>query len=244
MTLAFQTDADISNSSRGGPRELQPWVSDHPEPLTPNKTNGSAKDAETFGGGGNGQWDQFATNERLFGATSDYKEELYTTKLNKSGPDFKKREKEAEKLAHEILNASHAVWESADRPRRLQAIRTPWRKETSLWRTGRRTKKRGESARRRYRLTADSLVSHGHLMHTSLRVHADLRLDPVRPPQPLLGLRPRQQRPLLVLCQKPMAPRQLYQLLLLPQQSREAHRRHLSLQSLPAHLQSQLLTPR
>lgn len=37
---------------------------------------------------------------------SDYREELYTTKLDRSGKDFKAREREAQKLADEIMNVS------------------------------------------------------------------------------------------------------------------------------------------
>jgi len=49
-----------------------------------------------------GQWDQFATNERLFGVTTDFDEELYTTKLDKSDPSFRAKEAHARKLAAEI----------------------------------------------------------------------------------------------------------------------------------------------
>jgi PAB1-binding protein PBP1 len=42
----------------------------------------------------------------LFGAKTDYDEDLYTTKLNRSGANFKQREAEAERLAKEILNVS------------------------------------------------------------------------------------------------------------------------------------------
>ena len=69
----------------------------------------SSKDAETFGFGGppsNIPWDQFETNARLFGTTTSYQEEIYTTKLNRGVADYKKREKEAEKLASEITGAS------------------------------------------------------------------------------------------------------------------------------------------
>ena len=68
-----------------------------------------SKDAETFGFDAppsNVPWDQFETNSRLFGATTDYKEELYTTKLDKGGSNFKQREKEATRLANEIMGVS------------------------------------------------------------------------------------------------------------------------------------------
>lgn len=51
--------------------------------------------------GGKG-WDQFATNAALFGATTTYSEDLYTTRLDRSKQGFKQREREAERLAREI----------------------------------------------------------------------------------------------------------------------------------------------
>lgn len=117
----FQTDTDISGGLSGARRELQPWVPDAPEaaPLSngagrangangpsPGPGAGAARDSETFGapGGGHGKgWDQFETNARLFGTKTSYQEEIYTTKLNRSGADYKKREKEAERLASEIM---------------------------------------------------------------------------------------------------------------------------------------------
>ena len=109
LTPGFQTDTDISAAgNQGAQRELQPWT---PEPTGVNGTsaptkNGGNRDSETFGldnGGANIPWDQFETNARLFGATTDYKEELYTTKLDRSGAGYKQREKEANRLASEIM---------------------------------------------------------------------------------------------------------------------------------------------
>lgn len=68
--------------------------------------NGAGRDSETFGGDSKANWDQFETNARLFGTKTSWQEELYTTKLNRSGADFKKREKDAERLAGEIMNVS------------------------------------------------------------------------------------------------------------------------------------------
>ncbi|WWD18928.1 hypothetical protein CI109_103384 [Kwoniella shandongensis] len=102
----FQTDTDISKASGPTERELKPWTPDGPAEAATNgaKPNGGNRDSETFGGGlSNIPWDQFETNERLFGTKTSFQEELYTTKLNKSGADFKKREKEAERLAAEIM---------------------------------------------------------------------------------------------------------------------------------------------
>ncbi|CAJ0843887.1 10321_t:CDS:10, partial [Entrophospora sp. SA101] len=47
-------------------------------------------------------WDQFAANEQLFGIATDFNEEIYTTKLDRSKADFKEREKAAIALANEI----------------------------------------------------------------------------------------------------------------------------------------------
>jgi hypothetical protein len=49
-------------------------------------------------------WDQFETNARLFGAKTDYDEEIYTTKLDRSTADYKKRERHADRIASEILS--------------------------------------------------------------------------------------------------------------------------------------------
>lgn len=55
---------------------------------------------ESTKGGRN--WDQFATNERLFGVDTDFDEEIYTTALDKSDPDFKRKEAAAKRMADEI----------------------------------------------------------------------------------------------------------------------------------------------
>ncbi|KAJ3325923.1 hypothetical protein HDV06_002308 [Boothiomyces sp. JEL0866] len=47
-------------------------------------------------------WDQFAVNEKKFGVSTDFNEDMYTTVLDKSGHDFKKREAEAARIAREI----------------------------------------------------------------------------------------------------------------------------------------------
>lgn len=108
----FQTDTEISGPTRAspGPRELQPWSGPDANAAPTNgssATNGAraGKDSETFGAEA-GKWDQFETNARLFGTTTSYREEIYTTKLNKSGSDFRQREKEADRLASEIMGVS------------------------------------------------------------------------------------------------------------------------------------------
>lgn len=64
---------------------------------------GSGAAGSAAGTGGTGAWDQFAANEARFGIKSNYEETLYTTKLDRSGKDFKEREKRAERLAAEIM---------------------------------------------------------------------------------------------------------------------------------------------
>ncbi|GMF69071.1 unnamed protein product [Aspergillus oryzae] len=47
-------------------------------------------------------WDQFEANARLFGATSSYDENLYTTRIDRSDPTYKQKEAEAARIAREI----------------------------------------------------------------------------------------------------------------------------------------------
>lgn len=46
-------------------------------------------------------WDQFEVNKNLFGVSSTFDEELYTTKLDR-GPQTRELEREALKIAREI----------------------------------------------------------------------------------------------------------------------------------------------
>lgn len=46
-------------------------------------------------------WNQFETNEALFGVKSTFNEDLYTTKLEK-GPQMRELEKQALRIAKEI----------------------------------------------------------------------------------------------------------------------------------------------
>ena len=50
----------------------------------------------------NGEWDQFKANEERFGLKSDFNEEMYTTKIDRSGPMYRLREIEAERKVREI----------------------------------------------------------------------------------------------------------------------------------------------
>ncbi|KAG4203527.1 hypothetical protein ERO13_A05G406400v2 [Gossypium hirsutum] len=75
-------------------RELEPWVPDEDDLQCPELEN-------IFDGPWNRNWDQFETNQKLFGVKSTFNEELYTTKL-KRGPQTRELEKEAMRIAREI----------------------------------------------------------------------------------------------------------------------------------------------
>ncbi|KAJ1407124.1 LsmAD domain, partial [Sesbania bispinosa] len=95
MHQEIMVDSVISQSrhvERG--RELQRWVPDEDDPQCPELEN-------IFDGPWNRGWDQFETNEMLFGVKSTFNEDLYTTKLEK-GPQMRELEKEAIRIAREI----------------------------------------------------------------------------------------------------------------------------------------------
>ena len=89
----FRTDTAISAQTPSAQRPLEKW-----QPDTAPTSAGMSGTLETTGG----HWDQFAVNERMFGVTSSYREEIYTTKLDRSHPEFERRLKEADSIAREI----------------------------------------------------------------------------------------------------------------------------------------------
>lgn len=112
---AFRTDTEISKAfdPLGSGRSLQKWsddpdladLDDHSNTLpawaSPNVASSGLEDSISSGAGK--PWDQFAANEARFGIKSDYEENLYTTKLDRSGKDFRAREREADRIAREIM---------------------------------------------------------------------------------------------------------------------------------------------
>ncbi|KAJ2037222.1 poly(A)-binding protein binding protein, partial [Coemansia sp. S16] len=93
----FKTDADITKAgSVASARELHRWVPDESDAL------GSLESGLDHTADSNTSWDQFATNEQLFGLTTDFDEEIYTTRLDRTRADYKVREREAIRIAHEI----------------------------------------------------------------------------------------------------------------------------------------------
>ncbi|KEI36723.1 uncharacterized protein L969DRAFT_54397 [Mixia osmundae IAM 14324] len=97
---SFRTDADISGTptSAGDGRALQKWSGAGDE-------DGSLESAALLSPT-KGKWDQFEVNEKLFGAKTDFDEEIYTTKLDRSGKDFKDKERRAARLAQDILSST------------------------------------------------------------------------------------------------------------------------------------------
>ncbi|KAI1300704.1 hypothetical protein EDD11_006036 [Mortierella claussenii] len=93
----FKTDTDISRSGEIRERDLKKWAPE--EHLTFGGIEDDLGDSHHNSRAG---WDQFAANEKLFGVRTDFDEELYTTKLDRSGADFKAREQQAIQIANEI----------------------------------------------------------------------------------------------------------------------------------------------
>uniref|UniRef100_A0A1D1YZB5 Ataxin-2 n=1 Tax=Anthurium amnicola TaxID=1678845 RepID=A0A1D1YZB5_9ARAE len=91
----LMTDSAISQSRRvEGERELERWTPDKDDLQYPGLDN-------IFDRHWNRSWDQFETNEALFGVKSTFDEELYTTKLER-GPRMRDLEREATRIAREI----------------------------------------------------------------------------------------------------------------------------------------------
>jgi len=105
ILLAFRTDADITQKKPvpGRERDLQAWV--------PSGDAGPAlsADDDMFGPSNGTSWDQFSVNEQLFGVKASFDEDLYTTKLDRSAPDFKERERKAQKIANEIIGVRRCL---------------------------------------------------------------------------------------------------------------------------------------
>ncbi|TGJ84238.1 hypothetical protein E0Z10_g4515 [Xylaria hypoxylon] len=89
----FRTDSSISSSRNTRERVLQPWVA----------PGGSESiDMSLEKSSGNRNWDQFAANERQFGIKTTYDENIYTTAIDRSHPQYRERMAIADKTAKEI----------------------------------------------------------------------------------------------------------------------------------------------
>jgi hypothetical protein len=99
----FKTDTSISNNRPGGERELKRWVPDS------NPDTDFSLEQPSKGRGQGEAWDQFAVNEKLFGAKSDYDENIYTTAIDRSHPEYQKRLGYADRKAREIERSAAAT---------------------------------------------------------------------------------------------------------------------------------------
>ncbi|CAA7018456.1 unnamed protein product [Microthlaspi erraticum] len=93
--LELLTDSSISQSYHVDlERELKPWVPDEDVPDCSDLEN-------VFDDPWKRGWNQFEVNKTLFGVTSTFDEELYTTKLER-GPRTRELEEQALRIAREI----------------------------------------------------------------------------------------------------------------------------------------------
>ena len=94
---SFLTDTDISGNRALRERTLQRW-----EPSADTDVDMSLEGSSAAASG----WDQFETNERLYGVQSDYNPDFYTTAINSNKPNFARAAAEAERQAREIERGS------------------------------------------------------------------------------------------------------------------------------------------
>lgn len=78
-------------------RALQRW-----EPSGDSNVDLSLESSGTTG------WDQFEANKKLYGVESSYDENIYTTQIDRSNPQYRQREAIAEKVAREIEGSTPA----------------------------------------------------------------------------------------------------------------------------------------
>lgn len=95
-SAGFRTDGDISGNLAMRERTLKRWEpAAHEVDMSLESTIG-----DTTG------WDQFETNERLFGARTNYDENIYTTRIDRSDPSYRQKQVEAARIAKEIEGTS------------------------------------------------------------------------------------------------------------------------------------------
>ncbi|KAI5959090.1 PBP1 [Candida pseudojiufengensis] len=86
----FKTDSDISKKSYEE-RDLVKWEPEEGEELEKLSLEDTS-----------GPWDQFKVNQEKFGVESTFDEHIYTTRIDKSAPDYHERVAKANKIADEI----------------------------------------------------------------------------------------------------------------------------------------------
>ena len=104
-TGGIGTDSAISKKKGdfGRERELHRWC---PDSTPTNSFTTFTEESVNATPTANNKWDQFATNEKLFGLKTDFNEELYTTKLDRNSAHIRANEANAERIAKEIMTAS------------------------------------------------------------------------------------------------------------------------------------------
>ncbi|KAK1092865.1 poly(A)-binding protein binding protein [Friedmanniomyces endolithicus] len=107
-TGSFRTDTEISSRQPATQqeRQLQRW-----DDSADTEIDMSLDSGETG-------WDQFATNEKLYGVRTTYDENIYTTAIDRRDPRYKQREAEAARIAREIEGSSAANAHVAEERRR------------------------------------------------------------------------------------------------------------------------------
>jgi hypothetical protein len=144
VSIDFATDSEISFGSyeQSGPgRELKRFSD-----FAPSEVVGRRK-ASAFGEeelAPSQRWNQFDDNKRLFGVTTSFNEDDYTTKINKKDPNFAKRMAEAARIAAEIESAESSnphvreerglpiLDRDGDEEDRYSGVRRPTQPKTSL----------------------------------------------------------------------------------------------------------------
>ncbi|KKF94727.1 putative protein C21B10.03c [Ceratocystis platani] len=95
--MSFRTDTAISNNRGLHERTLQRW-----KPEGDGSLEGSLESTSNNANNNGRSWDQFAVNEKLFGLKTDYDENMYTTSIDRSHPQYKERLASADIKAREI----------------------------------------------------------------------------------------------------------------------------------------------
>ena len=76
--------------------------------LTPWQPDAGAATELSLNRNGHAGWDQFETNERLYGVKTDYDENMYTTSIDRNNPSYRQRAAAADRKAREIEGSAYS----------------------------------------------------------------------------------------------------------------------------------------
>lgn len=107
--MSFRTDTAISNNRSLHERPLQRW-----KPDADAEFDGSLESTSNSNGNNARGWDQFAANEQLFGLKTDYDENIYTTTIDRSHPQYQERMAAADRKAREIERSAPVTAHQAE----------------------------------------------------------------------------------------------------------------------------------